>query len=559
MLDSHVIEDIERFVSAELSCRGHPGSSLSIIMSDEIVWAKGFSYADLEKKVTADPETVYRCASVTKPVVTVGLLQLMEKGKFHLDDEANSHLDIKIQDVQGDEPTIRDLLTHRSGMPTRVPPIYLFDEEPQKMKGYLGFAARAVKSRGEAWAYCNTAYMIIGYLIELFSGVTYDRYVSQNVLKPLEMRSSAFTLTPEIRGKLAQGYKRAGGPDKPLIPVTPYILGTLPEDPAGSLYSNVLDLANFVIMNMMDGSYKGRRILREETVEEMHRLQAPTGNSRSGMGLTWFYSVHDGHVMLNHTGGLPDFTNNVCFYPVEKVAVCWLSNLQDGSGWRPPAPTVLRLALGEKSTLDESLQAVPENWENICGLFGDDTHQVSLTIRNGYLTLDNSVLLERLDDARYRAYGPSNDGYEVTIEYGENGQAKSICFGTTYLPRYIHEGPEVDASLVLEGDWRGEYHDSSGFHTLELTIEDEHHGTLKGPQGETIVLEKFNANNGLVTGCFQYKLPKEYARWGTSDHVEASLELKAIKGNLKGALKSRGMATPITLTKPHDRLRHHSS
>ncbi|MCK4583635.1 beta-lactamase family protein, partial [Candidatus Bathyarchaeota archaeon] len=331
MLDNKVVENIERFVEAELACRKHPGSSLSVIKGGEVAWAKGFGYADVDEKIRAEAETVYRCASVTKPVVTVGLLQLMEKGKFDLGDEVNSHLDVKIRDVQGEEPTIQDLLTHRSGMPTRVPPIYMFDEEPLAMRGYIESAARAVRPRGEKWAYCNTAYMIAGYLIELFSGMTYDRYVTENVLQPLEMRSSAFTLTQEIRGSLAQGYKRAGGPEKQLIPVSPYILGTMPEDPAGSLYSTVLDLANFVIMNMGGGRFKGRRILREGTVKEMHRLQAPSGNSRSGMGLTWFYSIHDGHVMLNHTGGLPDYTNNVCFYPAEGVGVCWLSNLQDGS------------------------------------------------------------------------------------------------------------------------------------------------------------------------------------------------------------------------------------
>ncbi|MFH2109685.1 MAG: serine hydrolase domain-containing protein [Candidatus Bathyarchaeota archaeon] len=549
MFDTHTVESIERFVSAEITCRGHPGSSLSIIVDGKVAWAKGFGYAEVEKKEPAKPETVYRCASVTKPVITVGLLQLMEKDKFHLDDEANSYLDVKIQDVKGEEPTIRDLLTHRSGMPTRVPPIYMFDEDPLTMRGYIESAARAVRPRGEAWAYCNTAYMIAGYMIDLFSGKTYDKYVTENVLRPLEMRTSAFTLTPEIRAKLTQGYKRAGGPDKPLTPVTPYILGTMPEDPAGSLYSTVLDLANFVIMNMNGGTYKGRRILREETIEEMHRLQAPTGNSRSGMGLTWIHSIHDGHVMLNHTGGLPDFTNNVCFYPEEKVGVCWLSNLQDGSGWRPPAPTVLRIAHGDKPAFGAGLQTVPENWDNICGLYGDETHQLALAVRNGYLTLDNNVVLERVDDTRYRARGPSNDGYEVTMEYGKDGKTKSISWGTTYLARYLPEAPEIDADLELKGTWRGEYHDSSGFHTLELTVQDEDHGSIRDPQGETMVLENFKTAAGKVAGGFRYQLPKEYARWGTSDYADVSLELRAVGGELRGVLRSRGGATLVTLNK----------
>ena len=536
MLDNQVVESIERFVEAELACRKHPGSSLSVIQGGEVAWAKGFGYADVDEKVRAKPETVYRCASVTKPVVTVGLLQLMEKGKFDLDDEVNSHLDVEIRDVKGEEPTIRDLLTHRSGMPTRVPPIYLLDEEPLTMRGYIESAARAVRPRAELWAYCNTAYMIVGYLIELFSGMTYDRYVTENVLQPLEMSSSAFTLTPEIRGNLAQGYKRAGGPENPLIPVSPYILGTMPEDPAGSLYSTVLDLANLVIMNMGGGKFKGRRILREETVKEMHRLQAPSGNSRSGMGLTWFYSIHDGHVMLNHTGGLPDYTNNVCFYPLEGVGACWLSNLQDGSGWRPPSPTVLRMVLGEKHQFGAGFQMVPENWEKICGVYGDESRETVLKVTNGYLTMDNVVLLERIDDTRYRAHGPSNDGYEVTFGYGEDGQAKSVCVGTTVLPRYKPEKPKVDMDLDLKGTWKGEYYDSSGFHVVEISIEDEARATVKGPQGESVSPSEFEAKSGKVTGVFSYRIPEEYARWGTREYADAHFELYGHEGKLTGTL-----------------------
>ena len=536
MLDNKVIENIERFIESELACRKHPGSSLSVIRGGEVAWTKGFGYADVDEKVRAEPETVYRCASVTKPVVTVGLLQLMEKGKFDLGDEVNSHQDVKIRDVKGEEPTILDLLTHRSGMPTRVPPIYLLEEEPLTMRGYIESAARAVRPRGEKWAYCNTAYMIAGYLIELFSGMTYDRYVTENVLQPLEMSSSAFTLTPEIRGNLAQGYKRAGGLEKQLIPVPPYILGTMPEDPAGSLYSTVLDLANFIIMNMGGGRFKGRRVLKEETVKEMHRLQAPSGNSRSGMGLTWFYSIHDGHVMLSHTGGLPDYTNNVCFYPAEGVGVCWLSNLQDGSGWRPPSPTVLRMVQEEKPAFGAGFQAVPENWDKICGIYGDETRQTVLGVRNGYLIMDNAVLLERIDDTRYMAHGPSNDGYELTLEYDEDGQAESVSVGTTTLPRYTPEKPKVDVDMDLRGTWRGEYYDSSGFHVFELIIEDEATATVKETRGESVTPSEFDAKSGKVTGVFSYRIPEEYARWGTREYADVNVELYALEGKLRGRL-----------------------
>ncbi len=542
-------EALERFVSAEIAGRRHPGSSVSVIRGGEVAWSKGFGYADVRSGTPATPDTIFGCASVTKPVVTVGFLQLMERGKFNLEDKANDHLDVKIRGVKGDEPTIRDLLTHYSGMPTRVPPLYLLGEEAVDMKTYLEEAARAVRPRGEAWAYCNTAFTIVGYLIHRFTGVTYDRYLKEHVLEPLGMTSSDFELTPSVAARLAQGYKRPGGPERPLIPNPPYVLGMRPADPAGSLYSTVLDLAKFVIMNMNRGAYGGKRLLKEETVDEMHRLQAPTGRSRSGMGLTWFRTIHDGHVMLYHTGGLPDYTNHVCFYPEEGAGVCWLSNLQDGSGWRPPAPTLLRTASGETAKPKADIQEPPANWEKIVGTYGDETHLSTIRVVNGFLTLDDRLLLERVDDARYTVHGPSADGEELALEYGDDGYVKQFDLGTSFHARYKPETPRVDLGADLTGAWAGEYYDHYGFHDVELRISGRDAATVSSPSGEYVRLTDFRAELGQVTGRGVFRIPPRYARWGTSDYSEIELSLKAIDGTLKGLLSGASGANRVELKK----------
>lgn len=89
-------DEMEKFIMAEMTSRKHPGSSVSVIRDDEMVWAKGFGYSNILKEEMATSETVYRCASITKPVVTTGFLQLYEVGRFGLDDPANNHLDVKI-------------------------------------------------------------------------------------------------------------------------------------------------------------------------------------------------------------------------------------------------------------------------------------------------------------------------------------------------------------------------------------------------------------------------------------------------------------------------------
>ncbi|MHA1711714.1 MAG: serine hydrolase domain-containing protein, partial [Candidatus Freyarchaeota archaeon] len=457
-----MFEELEKFVLAELESREHPGSSVAVVKDQEIVWSRGFGYSNIEKKIPATPETVYRCASVTKPVLTMGFLQLMEKGKFQLDDPVNDYLDVKIQIDFKEQPTIRDLLTHHSGLPTRVPPIYHDRREAPTIKEYLAKAARSVRPPKRSFAYCNTGFAIIGHLIELFTGKPYDRHLRENVLKPLEMGSSDFDLTPSIEELLAQGYDRIGGPEESLQPVKPYILGTIPQDPAGSLLSTVIDLAHFLIANMNGGVYKGHRILGEETLREMHRLQAPAGNSRSGMALSWFRSIHDGHVMLAHTGGMPGFTNHVAFYPELRIGVCWLSNLNDGTGWRPPAPTALRIVAGEYPSFNpKTIQTVPDEWRRIIGTYGKRGQKRFIRVKNGYLVLEGmgggELYLEKVDETKYLVHGARYDGYELTFEYGKDGNVKQFDLGNEAVPRYIEEKLPINESADLVGLWRGEY------------------------------------------------------------------------------------------------------
>jgi CubicO group peptidase (beta-lactamase class C family) len=543
------LESLERFISAELESRRHPGSSVSVVTRDKIVWSKGFGKADVKKGTPATPDTIYGCASVTKPVVTFGFLQLMEKGKFSLDDPVNDHLDVKIKTDYEEEPVMRDLLTHYTGMPTMVPPLFHNRKEALTLREYIATAARTVRPRGEAWAYCNTGFAIIGHLMELFTGEPYDAYVDENVLKPLEMHSSAFDQTPAIMQGLARGYKRAGGHDKPLIPNEPYVLGTLPQDPAGSLYSTVMDLGNFVIANLNRGIFMGRRVLREETIEEMHRLQMSPGESRSGMALTWFRNIHNGHVTLSHTGGLPDYTNHVAFYPELGIGVCWLSNLQDGSGWRPPAPTALRIVAGEDAPFDPaSIQTVPENWRSLIGIYGDEKIQHHVRVANGYLMLDE-LYLERLDEATYIVHGPTNDGYELTFEYGEDGSAKQYDLGTNVYPRYVKRTLQLDEGTDLVGTWRGEYYDFSGFHVQEIEIEGPSTATAIGKEGEKIPLRDFTAESGRVMGTGTFRIPVEFARWGTQDEIDVTFELVSIRGKLRGLIRSAGGAIDLTMEK----------
>jgi hypothetical protein len=124
-----------------------------------------------------------------------------------------------------------------------------------------------------------------------------------------------------------------------------------------------------------------------------------------------------------------------------------------------------------------------------------------------------------------------------------------IDLGTSYYRRYTPEVPKVDIGADLIADWVGEYYDSYGFHKVDLRIIDRNNAILNGPDGEYVTLRDFRAELGQVTGQGILRIPREYARWGTSDYADVKLDLKASNGKLMGLLSSHGGAEKLVLEK----------
>lgn len=546
-----MLEKLQKYIQSVMEERNHTGCSAAVVKDDEVIWAKGFGYANLEEKIPATPETIYRCASVTKPVVTLGLLQWMEKGKFELDDPANDHLKVKIRTKFADQPSIRDLLTHYSGLPTHVPPIYLDKSEALTTEEWVKWVAKTVRPRHKVWAYSNPAFDIVGYMIELFSGKPYDIYMKEKVFKPLEMDSSSLGPYPVDEKRFTYGHSR-DGLEGSVQSVKPYICGTIPETGCGGMLSTCTDLAHFVIAQLNGGVYKGKRAVKEKTLEEMQCLQAATGNSRSGMGLAWHRFMHHGHVVLRHTGGMPGVANHVAFYPDLKIGVVMLSNLQDGTGWRPPAPTALQIVAEEYEPFDPKkiqVETVPEEWNKFEGTYGSPGRLQKISVEDGYLVVgegDKKIYLEKIDDGLYLIHGGSNDGYEITFEYDLEGNVKQFDLGTSVFQRY------------LVGSWHVVHTTNPRLYASVLEIESEEKACFIDMDGEKTQISDFKVENDRITGSFVTAPPQEYIGWSifSGRKLTAELELLYIENELTGRLlltregeDGRGTGIPITLSR----------
>lgn len=552
-----VLEEIEGYLVEEMNRRQIPGLSVALVKGENIAWSKGFGFADLANSTPATAETVYRVASVSKPVLAVGLLKLVERGKLNLDDPVNDLMDdVKIRTRFREQPTVRNLLTHTSGLPVHVDPIYFNPEEAVPLKEMIRESAIAVRPPNEEIVYSNTAFNIIGYLIELLSGMPYPKYMEEEIFKPLEMHSSSFEQTPQIKRLMAQPYtRRPGGTPEP---VKPWYGGSMPEKPCGSLFSTAIDLARFLVSQMNGGYYKGRRILKEETIEEMHRLQASAGASRSGYALSWKRSWYYGRPMLSHTGGNLGWTAHVAFYPEVKTGVVILCNFNDNTGWRPPAKEVLHLLMGGTLYFNpESIrvESIPESWSRLLGVYTREFQEVHVKTEPGHLILEMGpakAYLEAIDEARFLVHGGKSDGMELTFEFDENGFAKQIDLETEVYRRHIEYKRMVDENAELRGLWIGDYVIPYGYFTMKLAIYGENDGTVTDLNGEAISLSDFEAHRGRVKGRARFKVPYGYIGWGAEEY-EVELNLAALEGKLEGNMTLKSVIgeskVPLILSK----------
>lgn len=551
-------DTVERFLVKEMGDRKVPGFSVAVVDSGEISWAKGFGYSNVEEKNQATPETVYRVASVSKPVIATGLLQWHDRGKFSLDDPVDKLMkNVKIHTPFKEQPTVRNLLSHTSGLPVHVDPTCFDLSQTVPLEEMIRKSAIVVRPPNQDIVYANTGFNIAGYLVGLLAGEPYPDYMRKNLFDPLEMYSSAFEQTPEIRRKMATPYARKKT-DDPVQAAKPWYGGSLPEKPCGSLFSTVIDLGHFLVAQMNGGVYKDRRILKESTIKEMHRLQASAGASRSGYALAWKRTWHYGNLTLSHTGGNLGWTAHVAFYPEHKLGIVILCNLNDNSAWRPPAEEALHILVGGTVTFDPvstRRETVPKEWEGHVGTYTREFRNVHVKIENGNLILERpteKAYLERLDKTRYLVHGGACDGMELTFELDQNGVAKQLDLETEVFLRFVEDRRPIEENADLIGMWHGTYVPSYGYFTMDLRIDSKERASTTDMVGDVVCFSDFKADLGRVRGVFRSKIPPEYIGWGAAE-FEAKLDLASIGGKLEGRIVLKSdigeSSVPLILSK----------
>src|SRR6187401_1644012 len=182
------IEVLERFVAHEMADKDLPAVSIALVDDQQIVWSKGFGFADPVKKTPATAETVYRVGSVSKLFTDIAVMQLVERGKLDLDAPVTRYLpDFKPRNPFGKAITLRQLMSHRSGL-VREPPVgnYFETTEPSLAQTIASLNQTALVYAPESHIkYSNAAIATVGYVLEKPQKEPFAKYLKRAVLDPV--------------------------------------------------------------------------------------------------------------------------------------------------------------------------------------------------------------------------------------------------------------------------------------------------------------------------------------------------------------------------------------
>jgi len=344
------VKEYDRLMSDMFNEDG-PGAVALIVMDGKTIYRKAFGMANLELEVKMTPGNIFRIGSITKQFTASAILKLRDEGKLSLDDDITKYL--VDYPTHGHKISIKHLLTHTSGIKS-----YTGMEEwtaetrkkaftPEELIEFFKFQPMEFKP-GEQWSYNNSAYFILGYIIELVSGMTYEEYIDTNFFKPLEMTNSYYGSTSRIIKNRAYGYNKIN--DEYIN--ADYLSMTQPYS-AGALLSTVDDLYKWYSSVMDD------KVISRTSREEAQSTYILNNGEKTGYGYGWAIGNIQGSPTISHDGGINGFLTSSIYLTEEDLFVAVFSNCNCNSPGNI-AIKMAAIALGkpykwEKITLDKDI------------------------------------------------------------------------------------------------------------------------------------------------------------------------------------------------------------
>ncbi|HSG15087.1 MAG TPA: serine hydrolase domain-containing protein, partial [Anaerolineae bacterium] len=328
-LDALMAKDMEAYHIA--------GAAVSVVKDGEMIFAKGYGYADVEKGTPVDAEeTIFRIGSIGKTFTWTAVMQLVEQGKLDLDADINTYLDFRIPDTFPQPITLKHLMTHTAGFEDRHFGSGVSDPQdvmPAREWLVSQMPAR-VRPPGDA-GYTNYHAMLAGYIVARVSGQSYEQYIQDHILDPLGMVHSTVQspMPPELRPYRSEGYMYSEGAFEALPDYTAHPAAL----PSGAHQASVTDMARFMIAHLQGGRYSDAniaegRILKEATAKQMQTTLYTADPRLLGTAYGFFDFSDNGQRALGHSGYGPPMHGILLLLPDQNLGVYVVYNSRESGG-----------------------------------------------------------------------------------------------------------------------------------------------------------------------------------------------------------------------------------
>jgi CubicO group peptidase (beta-lactamase class C family) len=349
------LNGIDEYVVKALNDWDVPGVAIGVVKNDQLVFAKGYGVRRAGGPTPVDEKTVFAIGSASKAFTAAAIGMLVDEGKIKWDEPAAKYLpEFELFDPYVTrELTVRDLLTHRSGLERGDLLWYgaaLDRDEILRRARYI----KPSWSLRSTFGYQNIMYLAAGQITARISGKSWDQFIQDRILVPLGMGASSTSITAlKSRENVATPHAKIASPDNAGESKVEQIPWRNIDNiaPAGSINSNVVDMAQWIRLQLGQGSYKDQRLLSSAAAKELHtpqtiiRAEPPWSlfypeSHFIAYGLGWFLHDYKGRKVVEHGGNIDGMSALVAMIPEEQLGVVILTNL---SGTALPAALKYRI------------------------------------------------------------------------------------------------------------------------------------------------------------------------------------------------------------------------
>jgi CubicO group peptidase (beta-lactamase class C family) len=335
------LEGLDSFIQERMEEWKVPGLAIAVVRDGEILLCQGFGKRDVEQDLPVTSRTLFAIGSSSKAFTTMALGILADEGKLDWDRPVREYLPwFAMYDTFASERiTPRDLVCHRSGLPRHDAVWYNARGSRRDVIERIRYLEPTTDFR-TTYQYQNLMFLTAGYLAGELGGSDWETFVQERILDPLGMTSTNFSVeTSQQSGDFALPYAEKDNQVQAIPFRNIDLVG-----PAGSINSNVEDMARWVMLHLGKGTIEGEVIVSEAQIAQMHKsnmtMAAPylpiEENALGSYGLGWFIESYNGDTVIHHGGAIDGFLGQVAFVPKHNIGVSIQTNLNGN-----PFPMIL--------------------------------------------------------------------------------------------------------------------------------------------------------------------------------------------------------------------------